>query len=350
MKILIVDDNNTNLVVLKALSSKVEGNEVYTFNMPAEALAWCEGNEPDLVLLDYMMPDIDGFQFLARFRVLPGKAETPVIMVTADNELEVRYRALELGANDFLTKPVDKTEFLARMRNMLALRQSRKQLADRAEWLAEEVKKATADIVERERGAIFLLSKVAEYRDPETGAHILRMAHYSRLIGERLGLSGDDIQLLYDAAPMHDIGKVGIPDHILLKPGRLDDEEMVIMRQHARIGWEILNSAPFENALFNIAAEIALSHHEKYEGGGYPQGLAGEAIPLMGRIVAVADVFDALTSERPYKKAWELDRARAFIADNAGVHFDPRCAAAFLDAWDEVLAIRARYDDESINP
>ncbi|NTV95692.1 MAG: response regulator [Thiobacillus sp.] len=347
MKILIVDDNNTNLIVLKALSAKVEGNEVYTFNVPAEALAWCEGNEPDLVLLDYMMPDIDGFQFLTRFRAMASKRETPVIMVTADNEMEVRYRALELGANDFLTKPVDKTEFLARMRNMLALRQSRKQLADRAEWLAEEVKKATADIVLRERGAIFLLSKVAEYRDPETGAHILRMAHYSRLIGERIGLSGDDLQLLFDAAPMHDIGKVGIPDHILLKPGRLDDAEMAIMRQHARIGWEILKSAPFENALFNVASEIALAHHEKFDGSGYPQGLAGEAIPIMGRIVAVADVFDALTSARPYKPAWELDRARAFIAENAGRHFDPACVEVFLAAWDEVLAIRARYDDPS---
>ncbi|TCJ14654.1 response regulator [Parasulfuritortus cantonensis] len=347
MKILIVDDNNTNLVVLKALSGKLDGNEVYTFNLPAEALAWCAGHDPDLVLLDYMMPDIDGFQFLARFRALPGKEEIPVIMITADNELEVRYRALELGANDFLTKPVDKTEFLARMRNMLALRQSRKLLADRADWLAQEVRKATADIVERERGAIFLLSKVAEYRDPETGAHILRMAHYCKLIGQRLGLADDAVAMLFDAAPMHDIGKVGIPDHILLKPGRLDAGEMAVMRQHARIGWEILTSAPFENALFSAAAEIALSHHEKVDGSGYPQGLAGEAIPLMGRIVAVADVFDALTSARPYKVAWELDAARDFLSAQAGSHFDARCVEAFLAAWDEVLEIRARYEDDS---
>lgn len=345
MKILIVDDTTTNLIVLKALSAKLDGNEVYTFDLPAEALAWCAGNEPDLVLLDYMMPDIDGFEFLARFRALPGKAETPVIMVTADSEMEVRYRALELGANDFLTKPVDKIEFLARMRNMLALRESRKQLAARADWLAEEVAKATADIVQRERGAIFLLSKVAEYRDPETGAHILRMANYCRLIGARLGLAGEALQLLFDAAPMHDIGKVGIPDHILLKPGRLDDEEMAIMRQHPRIGWEILASAPFENALFGLAADIALTHHEKFDGSGYPQGLRGEAIPLPGRIVAVADVFDALTSARPYKAAWPVEQARAFLVEFAGRHFDPACVEAFLAAWAEVLAIRSRYDD-----
>ena len=349
MNILIVDDNLTNLAVLKALTSRVEGTTAHVFNQPAEALAWCQANAPDLVLLDYMMPDIDGFEFLRRFRVLPGKDEVPVIMVTADHEMDVRYRALELGANDFLTKPVDKTEFLARMRNLLALRQSRKQLADRAAWLAEEVRKATADIVERERGAIFLLSKVAEYRDPETGAHILRMAGYSRLIAERMGVSAEQAALLFDAAPMHDIGKVGIPDHILLKPGRLDAEEMAVMKQHARIGWEILASAPFENDLFKAAAEIALSHHEKYDGSGYPRGLAGEAIPLFGRIVAVADVFDALTSARPYKPAWELDRARAFIEDNSGLHFDPACVQAFLNHWDEVLEIRVRYEDEVLS-
>ncbi len=346
MKILIVDDNATNLAVLKALSAKVEGNQVHTFSVPREALAWCEDNEPDLVLLDYMMPEIDGFQFLDRFRAMPGKDETPVIMITADNEMEVRYRALEHGANDFLTKPVDKTEFLARMRNMLALGKSRKQLADRAAWLAEEVEKATADIVQRERGAIFLLSKVAEYRDPETGAHILRMANYSRLIAERLGFTHEQTGLLFDAAPMHDIGKVGIPDHILLKPGRLDVEEMAIMKQHARIGWEILTSAPFDNELFDTAAAIALSHHEKFDGSGYPRGLSGEEIPLLGRIVAVADVFDALTSARPYKQAWDLDRARAFIEENSGSHFDPQCVQAFFQSWDAVLEIRVRYEDE----
>jgi putative two-component system response regulator len=346
MKILIVDDNQTNLMVLKALSARLDGNEVVTFAVPAEALAWCAETTPDLVLLDYMMPDIDGFEFLARFRALPGAQEVPVIMVTADGEMEVRYRALELGANDFLTKPVDKTEFLARMRNMLALRRSRMQLAERADWLAEEVRKATADIIQRERGSIFLLSKVAEYRDPETGAHILRMANYSRLIARRMGFAEAEVELLYDAAPMHDIGKVGIPDHILLKPGRLDPEEQVIMKQHARIGWEILTSAPFENELFRVAASIALTHHEKFDGSGYPQGLKGEAIPILGRVVAVADVFDALTSARPYKAAWELDRARAYLRENAGLHFDPACVDAFEQAWDEVLEIRVRYDDE----
>lgn len=346
MKILIVDDNPTNLLLLKTLSGRIEGCTPLTFSVPSEALEWCEHNEPDLVLLDYMMPDIDGITFLKRFRAMPGRKEIPVIMVTADFETEVRYQALEAGANDFINKPVDKTEFLARMKNTLALRRSQKQLSNRAEWLAQEVKKALAELVVRERETIFLLSKAAEYRDPETGAHILRMAHYSRQIGTRLGLPEAELDLLLDAAPMHDIGKVGTPDHILLKPGKLDEAEFAIMKQHAVIGWQILQGRSSSNKLLQMAAEIALAHHEKFDGSGYPNGLKGEAIPLIGRIVAVADVFDALTSARPYKAAWELDRARDHIRACSGSHFDPACVEAFFSEWESILVIRECYLDE----
>jgi putative two-component system response regulator len=226
------------------------------------------------------------------------------------------------------------------------LRHSQKQLAGRAEWLAEEVRKATADILAREREIVFRLSKAAECRDPETGAHILRMAHYSRHIAKHLGLSEADQELILEAAPMHDIGKVGIADHILLKPGKLDPEEFAIMQQHATLGYEILKNS--ESKVLQAGAQIALSHHEKFDGSGYPAGLAGEAIPLFGRIVAVADVFDALTSERPYKKAWELERAVAFLRENAGQHFDPACVEAFFAEWGEVLQIRSRFQDEEI--
>ncbi|MBS4097187.1 MAG: response regulator [Sulfuricella sp.] len=348
MKILIVDDNPTNLMVLKTLVARIESCLPLTFAVPGEALEWCENNEPDLILLDYMMPEIDGITFLKRFRTLPGKKEIPVIMVTADHETEVRYQALEAGANDFLNKPVDKTEFLARMKNTLALRRSQKQLANRADWLAQEVKKALAELVVRERETIFLLSKAAEYRDPETGAHILRMAQYSRLIGARLGLPEDELDLLLDAAPMHDIGKVGIPDQILLKPGKLDDAEFTVMKQHSKIGWEILQGRSTSNKLLQMAAEIALSHHEKFDGSGYPNGLAGDAIPLLGRIVAVADVFDALTSTRPYKAAWELERAAEHLRQNAGKHFDPHCVDAFFAEWEAVQEIRNFYRDEAL--
>jgi putative two-component system response regulator len=265
-------------------------------------------------------------------------------MVTADTESDVRHKALGLSANDFLTKPVDKVELTARVKNMLSLRKAQLQLANRASWLAEEVKKATAEIQLREREVIYRLSKAAEYRDPETGAHILRMANYSRLIAQNLGLSVDEQELILDAAPMHDVGKMGTPDHILLKPGRLDDEEMKIMRRHAEIGAEILKDSA--SPLLQTAAMIAITHHEKFDGSGYPNGLKGEDIPLYGRIVAVADVFDALTSARPYKPAWELDRAEAFLRENSGSHFDPKCVEAFFQGWESVLAIRHKFQEQ----
>jgi response regulator RpfG family c-di-GMP phosphodiesterase len=269
-----------------------------------------------------------------------------VLMITANDDKDVRYEASQIGATDFLTKPVDRIEFSARVRNMLALGASRRHLADRAAWLAEEVKKATAAIHEREQELLFRLSRAAEFRDPETGAHIQRMAHYSRLIAVALGLSLDDQELILQAAPMHDVGKIGIPDAILLKPGKLTYEEFELMKGHAALGFELLKGS--ESVVLQAAASIAISHHEKFDGSGYPYGIVGEAIPLFGRIVAVADVFDALTSERPYKKAWELDRAVALLREGSGQHFDATCVDAFIACWDEVVAVRTRFQDEGV--
>jgi putative two-component system response regulator len=345
MNVVVIDDAPVNVKLLSYLSQRLENCTPTGFTSSRQALAWCEQGEPDLVMVDFMMPEMDGIEFVRRFRNLPGKADIPVLMVTANNELTVRHGALEAGANDFLTKPIDKTEFMARARNMLSLRRSQRRLAEHAQTLAQEVRQATADILARERETVIRLSRAADSRDPETGAHILRMAHYSRLIAQRLGLSAADQDLLLEAAPLHDIGKVGIPDHILLKPGKLDPDEFAIMKRHAAIGHDIL--AGSSSPMLQAAASIALSHHEKFDGSGYPRGLAGDAIPLFARICALADVFDALTSARPYKPAWDEARAVALLRESSGQHFDPSCVAAFLTDWPEVQAIRRRFADES---
>lgn len=208
------------------------------------------------------------------------------------------------------------------------------------------MRKATAAIRAREQELLYRMSRAAEFRDPETGAHIQRMAHYSQLIAAKLGLSEEEQTLILQAAPMHDVGKIGIPDYILLKPGALSPEEFAVMKKHAEHGFELLRGS--ESAVLQAAATIALAHHEKFDGSGYPHGVAGEAIPLFGRIVAVADVFDALTSERPYKKAWSIERSIDYLRDSAGSHFDPACVEAFLACRDDFLKIHHEYQDAEV--
>ncbi len=342
MLVHIVDDNHTNLMLFEQLVlMSGEDVEVETYTDPLAALSAALEHLPDLVLVDYMMPKLDGHGYLRSLHQLPGSQDVPVVMVTASNDRAVRQKALDLGATDFLAKPVDPSEVKARLRNLLALRRSTLQLHRMNRDLADGVRTATATVFEREQELIWRLSKAAEFRDPETGGHIARMAHYSQMIARRMGLNDDTCDLLLRAAPMHDLGKLGIPDGILLKPGKLTDEEFRIMAQHPQIGYEILSNSRSE--LIRMGASIALSHHEKFDGSGYPNHLAGACIPLLGRIVAVADVFDALTSERPYKRAWDLDRARALLVDSQGSHFDPECVQAFLQGWGEVLEIRSRF-------
>ena len=346
-QILIVDDVESNLILFKAMVRQYSQAQVHLFSSPLEALAWSGDHESDLVIVDYMMPELLGIDFIHAYRQLPGRSSTPILMVTANDQKEVCYEAFGAGATDFLTKPVDKVEFQARIKNMLLLSDSQKKLADRSAWLAEEVRRATLEIVDRERETVVRLSRAAEYRDPETGAHILRMAHYSALIARELGLSVLDQTLILEAAPMHDIGKVGIPDAILLKPGRLTEGEQAVMRTHPLLGFKLLNGSA--SKVLQAGAEIALGHHEKFDGSGYPSGLVGEAIPIFSRIVAVADVFDALTSERPYKAAWSIPNSIDFLKANSGTHFDPACVDAFLADMGAVLEIKGRFydDDES---
>lgn len=343
MKICIVDDAQINLTLMQALVAKIDGCQPVVFADSAAGLRYCIDEDVDLVIVDYMMPAPDGLEFIARLRASAGRGEVPILMVTADHEKEVRYRALESGATDFLTKPIDRPEFMSRVRNMLAIRRSHLLLSDKARVLAQEVRKATAEIVAGQREVTYRLSRAAEYRDPETGAHLMRMTHYSALIARRLGWDDEAVDLIQQAAPMHDIGKLGTPDYILLKPAHLTAGEFEIMRQHTVIGHEILKDST--SPMLKVAAEIALGHHEKFDGSGYPNGLVGEEIPLTARIVAVADVFDALTSARPYKTGWELGRAVALLKDSRGRHFDPACTDAFLSDMDAVVAIRDQYQD-----
>jgi putative two-component system response regulator len=348
MDIVIIDDAPSMILLLKKLVGQLAGSRPLTFLRAGEALAWCETHDPDLVIVDYLMPEIDGIEFAQRFRMLPEKADTPLLMVTAEGDREIRHRALAIGINDFLNKPFDQLELQARVRNMLALRQSQKKLASRALLLADEVEKATAEIAAREHETLLCLGRAAEHRDPETHEHIMRMSNYSRLIARKLGLSHDECELLLRASPLHDIGKIGTPDHILLKPGKLTVEEFEIMKQHTVIGQRIL--ATSSSPILRAGADIAIAHHEKWDGSGYPGGLKGEAIPLFGRIVAVADVFDALTSERPYKKAWDLDRATSLIRESSGQHFDPTVVEAFFAVWDEVVAVKEQHrDSDDVN-
>ncbi|WP_341678150.1 HD domain-containing phosphohydrolase [Niveibacterium sp. SC-1] len=342
MKVIIIDDTPVNLALMQALISRVDGCETEAFADPQAGLERALTGAPDLLIVDFMMPGMDGLELISRFRAVHAE-DVPVLMVTAAHEKEIRYQALESGATDFLSKPIDKHEFIPRVRNMLALRRHAVALGNRAEELAEAVRIATADIHEREHETVIKLARAAEFRDPETGAHIQRMAHFSCLIGRRLGLDAEFLEHLLDAAPMHDVGKLGTPDAILLKPGRLTPEEFEVMKQHATIGHEILKDSA--SPVLRLAAEIAHSHHEHFDGSGYPRGLAGEDIPLSGRIVAIADVFDALTSERPYKSAWSLEDTRAHLELGRGRHFDPACLDAFLGAWIEVLEIRHRFAD-----
>jgi putative two-component system response regulator len=348
MDIVLVDDSPITIALLKRLVGKLADCRAFPFTSAAEGLAWCVANEPDLVIVDYMMPEMDGIEFARRFRLLPGKAEIPLLMVTAADDRELRHRALTLGINDFLNKPFDQIELQARARNMLALRSSQKKLANRALLLADEVTKATSEIASRERETLLCLGRAAEHRDPETHEHIIRMSNYSRLIAERMGMGEEECELMLLASPLHDIGKIGTPDQILLKPGKLTPEEFEIMKLHTVIGQKILSNSV--SPILQAGAQIAISHHEKFDGSGYPHRLKGKGIPLYGRIVAVADVFDALTSERPYKKAWDLDRANSLLLESKGGHFDPEVVDAFFDVYDQVLEVKARFMDADMIP
>jgi two-component system response regulator RpfG len=291
------------------------------------------------------MPEMDGIEFASRIRTLPGYAHVPIVMVTAERDSSLRFGALDAGITDFLHKPFDTRECAARCRNLLTLRRQHLALEDRSKMLESMVQQATLDVRERERETLIRLAKAGEYRDEETGNHVIRMARYSALIAKAIGMDADYVETIERAAPLHDIGKIGVPDHILRKPGRLDAAEWKIMQQHPGIGYEILKDSP--SKYIRMGAQIALGHHEKFDGSGYPTGLSGDHIPLPGRIVAIADVYDALTSGRPYKEAWPNDKALDYISGASGTHLDPDLVERFKQLTGDVQAIQNDLRDRS---
>lgn len=337
MRLLVVEDNKTNLMVLTGILRNLAGCEVVACLDPKDAMARAESEIFDLVLVDYLMPGIDGREFIVRLRQQAEYAHIPMVMITADGQRQTRIDGITAGANDFLTKPVDPVELKARVGNLLTLRQQQRDLASRASWLSREVAKATAHLVEREEEIIWRLSRALAYRDDDTGDHTFRVASVAQMIAKEMGFDRDICRTLYLAAPLHDIGKVAIPDAVLLKPGPLTEPEIAVMRTHVPIGQDILSDGTSD--LVRMAWRIAGAHHERWDGAGYPHGLGGEAIPIEGRIAAVADVFDALCSNRPYKAAWTAQRARQEIQKNAGSQFDPACVAAFERHWPVIATL-----------
>ena len=338
MDVLLVDDSRAMLLRLQRLLQTEHGVIVTACSDPLAALVEARTCAFDLVLVDQNMPGMDGISLIREIRSIPHYAQVPVAMVTSDVCDAVRLGALEAGATDFLDKRAKGVELRVRLRNLVRLANAVRHLDEQAAALAGEIEQATRRLREREAEIIFRLALAVEYRDNDTGDHTWRVARYSQIIAEAMGLPDDFIRRLYLAAPLHDIGKVAVPDGILLKKGRLDEAEFAVIRTHPIIGKRILGGSG--STLICLAAEIAEGHHEKWDGSGYPHGLAGEAIPLSARIVAVADVFDALTTVRPYKAAMAVEEALGCIQADSGRHFDPACVDAFASAWDAVLAVR----------
>ena len=341
MRVISVDDNKNNLMMVEVFSKKL-GLSVDSFDQPLEAIKAAEKEAYDMVIVDYMMPEMDGIKFIEAYRRID--LVSPIVMITAigDNQ-EVHVKALDAGATDFMSKPINYPVFAGRIRNLLKLKKSHLLIEERAEILEEEIREATKKIQAREHETLRVIGKTAEYKDPETGSHISRVAGYTKAIAKAYGLSESMQEIFLYAAPLHDIGKVGIQDHILLKPGPLSELERLTMMEHPLIGFEILKNS--ESEFLKAGGIIAFTHHEKFDGTGYPKGLKGSAIPLMGRIVAVADVFDALTTQRPYKHPWAFEEGVRFLKNESGRHFDPEVVEAFLACLDEIESIYHRFSE-----
>ena len=363
--IMVVDDEPTNIKVVQRLLQLAGYTNFVTTTDSTLALDMIRKERPDLVLLDLMMPRMSGLDILGAIRSDDNLSFLPVIILTAATDRETKLQSLELGATDFLGKPLDPSELVARVRNVLSVKAYEDRLLNHSQDLEMAVRQRTADLERSRLDLIHCLARAAEYRDDDTGNHVLRVGKLARLVAEELGMAEAEAHLLEQAAQLHDVGKIGIPDAVLLKPGKLTEEEFSNMQEHCNYGQYILNpagcreDAPLwkhtrmgakilevgSSPILELAVRIALSHHEWWDGTGYPSGLAGEAIPLEGRITAVADVFDALSSKRCYKDAYPLEKSLEIMREERGTHFDPVVLDAFLAREVEVAEILQSYAD-----
>lgn len=342
-RILVIDDMQVSVDYLVCTLRRAGLAHISATTDPHEGLKLCRIAPPDLILLDYCMPGLDGPGFMAELTATLGEEVPPILIITAHDVAENRRRALEMGAIDYVLKPFTDWELLIRARNLLRLHMMHRGQRAQARRLEQLVSERTAELERTRSEIIHRLCNAGEFRDEDTGRHVARIGRLSSRLAELAGADPDFVSRLAAAAPLHDIGKIGIPDRVLLKPGKLDPDEWAIMKTHCALGAQILADSGMP--LLDLASEIALSHHEKWDGTGYPNGLSGDRIPLSGRLVAVCDVFDALLSHRPYKEPWPMDKALAYIADVAGSHLEPDLAALFLDNKAEMMAIRVEMAD-----
>ncbi len=367
-RIMIVDDESINIRVVRKYLQKAGYRQFVELTDSTQALTTILREKPDLVLLDIMMPEVDGLEILYAVRNEPSLRDLPIIILTAASDGGTKLEALDLGATDYLTKPVHQVELVLRVRNVLLVKAHFDELADNSKRLERLVRERTKELEKSRKEVVDCLARAAESRDGDTGQHVIRVGRYSGVIAQQLGFPSSYVELMEEAAKLHDVGKIGIPDAILLKPGKLEHNEYELMKRHCILGTDIIQEMPKDaeretlarhnprkyiqeilgrdgSPLLTLAALIAQTHHEKWDGTGYPLGLKGDAIPIEGRIVAVADVFDALNSKRPYKPAFPVKKCFEILHEGRATHFDPRVLDAFFARHQDVIAIQRQLAD-----